>query len=132
MRTLLRFTLLSYLLFSSCAFSQGSSEKEHQQQLEIEQLKAEIAKLNTDLNNLKSEVEQLHGLIAVPPYASFENIPTNDTSSTPQGPPPQKNETGYWCTKSNKRHNSSCRYYKTSDGYPCGPDDGTACKLCGG
>lgn len=134
MRALLRVTLLSYLLFSSCAFSQDSSEKDHQQQqqTEIEQLKSEISNLNTDLNNLKSEVEQLNKLLAAPPFASFNNTLPNDTSSTSQTPSTQSNETGYWCTKSNKRHNSSCRYYKTSGGRPCGPNDGTACKLCGG
>jgi hypothetical protein len=42
-------------------------------------------------------------------------------------------ETGYWITdKSGIRHNSKCRYYKTSKGHFCGKDEGKACKICGG
>jgi endonuclease YncB( thermonuclease family) len=39
----------------------------------------------------------------------------------------------HWITiKSRKRHNSSCRYYMNSKGRLCGPNEGVACKLCGG
>lgn len=41
-------------------------------------------------------------------------------------------ETGYWITTSGKRHNKSCRYYKTAKGRFCGPADGSACGICGG
>ena len=45
----------------------------------------------------------------------------------------QQTEKKYWLTaKSGKRHNESCRYYKSSKGHPCGPNDGTPCKICGG
>ena len=36
-------------------------------------------------------------------------------------------------TASNIRHNSTCRYFrKTKSGRMCEPDEGKACKLCGG
>jgi hypothetical protein len=38
----------------------------------------------------------------------------------------------YWLSSTGKRHNSSCRHYKSSKGRPCGKDDGSPCKLCGG
>lgn len=40
----------------------------------------------------------------------------------------------YWITKSShKRHNSKCRWYKKSKGYCTDdPDEGIACKICGG
>ena len=39
----------------------------------------------------------------------------------------------HWMTtSSNKRHNSSCRYYKKTNGRPCGHNEGLPCKLCGG
>ncbi len=38
----------------------------------------------------------------------------------------------YWLSSTGKRHNSSCRYYKSAKGRACGPKDGTACKTCGG
>ena len=39
---------------------------------------------------------------------------------------------GYWLSSTGKRHNSSCRYYKSSKGRACGAKDGVACKVCGG
>ena len=40
---------------------------------------------------------------------------------------------GFWlATKSMKRHNSKCRYYKMGKGRPCKKDEGTPCKKCGG
>ena len=38
----------------------------------------------------------------------------------------------YWITSTNRRHNSSCRYYKNSRGEMGGKKDGIACKVCGG
>ncbi len=39
----------------------------------------------------------------------------------------------YWLTaSSNVRHNSKCRYYQKTKGRPCGPNEGTPCKICGG
>ena len=38
----------------------------------------------------------------------------------------------WWLSSSGKRHNSGCRYYKTSKGRACGADDGVPCKVCGG
>ena len=45
----------------------------------------------------------------------------------------KESETGdYWLSSTGKRHNSSCQYYKTSKGRACGPNEGSACKKCGG
>ncbi len=45
----------------------------------------------------------------------------------------QETEKQFWITSSSgKRHNSSCRYYENSKGHHCGPNDGVACKICGG
>ena len=39
----------------------------------------------------------------------------------------------YWISKSSKkRHNSGCRYFRKSKGALGGPNDGVACKHCGG
>jgi len=38
-----------------------------------------------------------------------------------------------WFTAlSGKRHNSRCRYFRTTEGRLCSPDEGKPCKLCGG
>ncbi|MCD4652564.1 DNA/RNA non-specific endonuclease [bacterium] len=48
--------------------------------------------------------------------------------------PDCESEKTHWLnTKSNTRHNSSCRWYRnTKNGRMCGPNEGTACKQCGG
>ena len=52
----------------------------------------------------------------------------NAAASTPVVPPPQ-----FWLsTKSGIRHNSSCRWFRKTEGRPCGPDEGRPCKQCGG
>ena len=62
--------------------------------------------------------------------------PSPAASAQPAKPSPTRekySEAGdYWLSGTGKRHNSSCRYYKTSTGRACGPKDGTACKKCGG
>ena len=49
---------------------------------------------------------------------------------------PKKNKESstekYWITKTNKRHNSSCRYYKKSKGKLSTKEVGVACRVCGG
>ncbi len=45
----------------------------------------------------------------------------------------QQSELTHWLTtSSNKRHNYSCRNFRTTKGRPCRKDEGTACGLCGG
>lgn len=43
-------------------------------------------------------------------------------------------EATHWLNSASlTRHNRRCRYFgKTKQGRPCRPDEGTACKLCGG
>ena len=38
----------------------------------------------------------------------------------------------HWLSGSGKRHNSSCRYFKTGNGRLCTEKEGTPCKVCGG
>ena len=39
----------------------------------------------------------------------------------------------YWITASSKkRHNSTCKYFKKSKGYPTNEKVGVPCKICGG
>jgi len=42
-------------------------------------------------------------------------------------------ETGYWLDDgTNIRHNSSCDFYQAEDGQASGPEEGVACRRCGG
>jgi len=62
--------------------------------------------------------------------------PTDRSScgTTTTKPNPATKAGGYWLnTKSNKRHNSSCRYYgKIKNGRRCGKTEGRPCGICGG
>jgi endonuclease YncB( thermonuclease family) len=40
--------------------------------------------------------------------------------------------TGFWLSATGKRHRPGCRYHGAGEGKACGPNDGTACKVCGG
>jgi hypothetical protein len=95
---------------------------------------AENEKLKTENESLKQEIQNLRVLLAAPSTqtSSSQEIPTIASEKVAaQGD--QKQSTGFWLTSSSKkRHNSSCRYYKTSNGSECGPNDGIPCKVCGG
>ena len=53
--------------------------------------------------------------------------------SRPSVSEPQARTDSHWLTTSSGvRHNSRCRYYQNSKGRPCGPQEGRACKTCGG
>jgi micrococcal nuclease len=48
-------------------------------------------------------------------------------------PDTASNQSTHWITiSSGKRHNAGCRHYNSSKGKPCGPNEGTACRVCGG
>lgn len=54
-------------------------------------------------------------------------------AETAKSPTAEKKELSHWMSASSgKRHNSKCRYYQNSKGRLCGPNDGVACKICGG
>lgn len=85
--------------------------KENEQlKYEIERLKKLLADKNTPASTTKTGFEQ-------------DNKATSST---------QQILTHWMTTSSGKRHNSSCRYFKSSNGRMCGPNDGIACKICGG
>jgi len=57
-------------------------------------------------------------------------VATSGKQSTGLLSSPANKGSGYSISKAGKRHNSGCRYYNSS--YPCGSNDGTPCKICGG
>lgn len=64
------------------------------------------------------------------PSAETEAAPEADTEAESTPSPPAQS---HWITSSSSvRHNSGCRYYRNSKGRPCGPNEGRACKICGG
>ena len=45
---------------------------------------------------------------------------------------PDRENDEHWLSGSGKRHNSSCRYFKTGNGRLCTEKEGSPCKVCGG
>lgn len=102
----------------------------------ITQLREENARLKEENAQLRKENQQLRRLLAekvegnvASPSAtnSASGVQTNQVFTEAEG-----QLTHWFTTSSGKRHNSRCRYFKTTEGRPCGPDEGKACKLCGG
>jgi cell shape-determining protein MreC len=100
-------------------------------------MKAEIKRLTAENAKLKYENQQLRKMLGQPENKTVPTVPaggqifkTNTESSVTSS---DQQETGYWMTiSSGKRHNKTCRYYKGSKGRFCKPDEGVACKICGG
>jgi len=63
-------------------------------------------------------------------FNTSATFPIQQYNYTPKN---QLKHTAYWLTtSSNKRHNSTCRYYQKSAGNFCKSNAGIACKICGG
>lgn len=97
-----------------------------------------VSQLKAENEELRSENQVLRRMLTQAPAVVPQGVTT--TSRQPEagaaksvaGADAQK-DTGYWITSSSsKRHNKTCRYYQNSNGRPCGPNDGVACKICGG
>ena len=125
---LMVFCLLFALIYPGYSQQQSDSSDSSTEiagmKAEIKELKSEIDCLKAEVKVLRAELNEMSDTVTAisAPVQSSENHPGKAISG----------ETGYRCTKSGKRHNSSCRYYRTTNGRPCGPHDGTPCKLCGG
>ena len=96
----------------------------------LEKLQAENAHLKDEIQNLR----KLLGSSSAQPSPNVNastSAPTADNSAIHASG--DVKTAGFWLTSSSKkRHNSSCRYYKTSNGSVCGAKDGIPCKVCGG
>jgi regulator of replication initiation timing len=102
----------------------------------LNQLRDEHAKLKQENALLRKENQQLRRLladngepggVAAAAANAVSVAPTNQLNAE------AKTQLTHWFTTSNgRRHNSRCRYFKTTQGRRCGPDEGKACKLCGG
>jgi hypothetical protein len=58
--------------------------------------------------------------------------PTAPSARTASGSGEASKDDTHWLSSTGKRHNSSCRYYKSSKGRACKSTDGVPCKMCGG
>lgn len=102
---------------------------------EASQLKEEAMRLREEAAVLRRENQQLRRLLAEKAENTGTNTVSRGSQATPKAPgaAPGDPALAHWLsTLSGKRHNSGCRYFKTTEGSPCRATDGTACKICGG
>jgi len=131
MKSLFSFVVLALSLVGDFARAQDAAVDE------VAALKVAIEHLKKENAKLKEENQLLRRLVAG--NSSADTTTETTSTETPKNKPQRgatpdslttgdAQETGYWLTTSSgKRHNSKCRYYKTSKGRPCKPDEGTAC-----
>jgi endonuclease YncB( thermonuclease family) len=97
----------------------------------------DFAKKEKDYESAEAEAKTAkRGLWAdanpIPPW-DFRKDGGGKANVTEKPKVQQEQALSHWLTlSSSKRHNSGCRYFKNSKGRSCGPNDGVACKICGG
>lgn len=101
------------------------------------ELRDRVEQLTRENERLIAENRSLRALLAQPARtgsaATASAEPSGRSEGTTLAGQEAEQSTGYWLTSSsNKRHNRNCRYFKNSNGRPCGATDGIACKICGG
>ena len=97
----------------------------------IAKLQARIAALEAENQDLR---KRLVGALQTPSPSSL-SLNSGLTPSPPSTvarttPSDASGGLTYTISSTGKRHNSRCRYYKV--GTQCGPNQGVACKICGG
>ena len=102
-------------------------------QRENDSLRRMLATRNADKPANASRTNSVRQSGSPRPASSATGSRTNAVLDNLQRPGAPNASTAYWLsTWSGLRHNSGCRYYRNSTGKPCGPNDGKACKTCGG
>lgn len=91
-------------------------------QARVTELEKTVASLMRDNTALRAQLKGGTALATATQPKTTSSQATDSSSS----------QDSYWISSTGKRHNSSCRYFKTSKGAPGSAGQGTACKICGG
>jgi uncharacterized small protein (DUF1192 family) len=95
---------------------------------DVDALLRRVSELEARVAQLQQENDTLRRQAAVSPPSTYR--PSGAQSLTPSQPAPPAGRSSTTISSTGKRHNSGCRYY--AGGRACGPNDGIACKICGG
>jgi phosphatidylserine/phosphatidylglycerophosphate/cardiolipin synthase-like enzyme len=115
------------VITGSFNFTKSAEEGNAENLLDITHA-SDLAKQYTE--NWKAHLAHSDSFQTSQPAIPSVPIPSASTNAVSQSSNPAT--TGHWLSQSGKRHNPSCRYYKNCKGQECGPNNGVACKICGG
>lgn len=94
----------------------------------ITELEKTVESLLRDNQALRAQLQQ--SAASAPATSARQTaLPSTPGAATPTAP---SSSGGFWISSTGKRHNPSCRYFKTSNGSLGSAGQGTACKICGG
>lgn len=125
--------ILSLLVaVSPCAVAQIPKEP-----AKTEDSASELLRLRTENQKLREENQRLRQLLTTTPATpapAKESGATHKPANAPETAKPADAQglTHWITTSSGKRHNSACRYFKTTQGRMGRADEGVACRVCGG
>jgi regulator of replication initiation timing len=122
---------LSAAYGQSPAPSSAGSPNLQELQKQLQQLKQENQQLKQENQRLRELLSQGNTNTRTAPAPQPARTYAPETAAA-SGITDQKALTHWLTTSSNKRHNSSCRWFKNSKGRPCRADEGIPCKICGG
>lgn len=94
------------------------------------QYEARINALEARIQTLEAENAQLRKQATAERTVAPSRTAVQPASLAPTSPKPPAASQGYSLSSTGKRHSAGCRYF--GSGRPCGPNDGVACKICGG
>ena len=95
-----------------------------------QKLAAKIAELEATVASLRRDNAALRQQLSQAPSTQPAPGANSPAVTRPSAPTSEKSGLSYSLSSTGKRHNSNCRYF--GSGKPCGPNDGIACKICGG
>jgi hypothetical protein len=95
-----------------------------------QKLAAKVSELEATVASLRRDNAALRQQLAQAPASQPATPTSSGAASRPSAPAVEKSGLSYSRSSTGKRHNSNCRYF--GSGSPCGPNDGIACKICGG
>lgn len=84
------------------------------------------------MKKLTKKIPLIISMIALSAFIPFSLGASESGHATESHKQSEAQKTHWLTIKTKKRHNSGCRYFKKSNGRMCGPNEGIACKVCGG
>ncbi len=101
----------------------------------VEALRRENELLRKENQALRRQVVALRtrlGSAAAESAAKDAKTDGRETDEKAKAVKPDMENDEHWLSGSGRRHNSSCRYFKTGNGRLCTEKEGSPCKVCGG